>query len=266
MKKTPPTRCFDIFVTCQAAIKRVELLRRPSAKDKEYHFQNWFEARLKEAKILVDAPGRNSYPDYRLVDTPEGYELKALAFPGRENSFDSNSQVPTGFHNGRTIFYVVGRYPFDKEQPVDEYPLVDFVMCHGDFLNADHTYVHKNDSFRGFGSYGDILVRDRKMYVAPTPFALLDGVTALPTLIVPSEYTIDPRFQAVGRLTRVESNRLVIGYEFDLRKAELHPKFAPNPDAGKKHEFIALRLKGDNRKRVKLVPATVKDVDEDASK
>jgi|SRR5829696_8936912 len=30
----------------------------------------------------------------------------------------------------------------------------------------------------GFGSYGDILVRDRKMYVAPTPFALAEGTPA----------------------------------------------------------------------------------------
>ena len=45
-------------------------------------------------------------------------------------------------------------------------------MC---FLNADNSYVHKNKSFRSFGSYGDILVRNRKMYVAPTPFALADG-------------------------------------------------------------------------------------------
>jgi len=37
------------------------------------------------------------------------------------------------------------------------------VICHGDFLNADHDYVHKNKSVKGFGTYGDILIRDRKM-------------------------------------------------------------------------------------------------------
>jgi hypothetical protein len=40
---------------------------------------------------------------------------------------------------------------------------VDLVLCRGDFLNADHNYVHKNKSIRGFGSYGDIMIRDRKM-------------------------------------------------------------------------------------------------------
>ena len=48
--------------------------------------------------------------------------------------------------------------------------MLDLVVCRGDFLNADHTYVHKNKSVKGFGSYGDIMIRDRKMYVAPTPF------------------------------------------------------------------------------------------------
>ena len=49
--------------------------------------------------------------------------------------------------------------------------------------------------------YGDLMVRDRKMYVAPTPFALLEGVTSLPTLIVPADYAPDGRFQQVGRAT-----------------------------------------------------------------
>jgi hypothetical protein len=49
-----------------------------------------------------------------------------------------------------------------------------------------NTYEHKNKSFRGFGSYGDILVRDRKMYVAPTPFALAEGTAHRRTLILPA--------------------------------------------------------------------------------
>ena len=46
-----------------------------------------------------------------MVATTEGYELKGLAYPGRDANFDSNSQVPSGFHNGRTVYYVFGRYP-----------------------------------------------------------------------------------------------------------------------------------------------------------
>src|SRR6266540_1357725 len=101
----PDTRCFDIFVACTTAIENGELITKVSASDKEYHFQNWFEERL-------DA-----------------------------EDFDCNCQVPTGVHNGRTVFYVCGRYPDDVARTEKEYPLLDLVVCHGDFLNADHTYV-----------------------------------------------------------------------------------------------------------------------------
>ncbi len=101
---------------------------------------------------------------------PKATSSKGLAYPGRTANFDSNSQVPSGFHNGRTVYYVFGRYP--KKPDGKTYPVLDVVLCHGNFLNADHEYVHKNKSTKGFGSYGDILIRDRKMYVVPTPFHL----------------------------------------------------------------------------------------------
>lgn len=131
-----------LFKHCAKAIKRGSLIKRVSATDKEYHFQNWFKARLMETKLNFEDAGRNSYPDFRMVATAEGYELKGLAYPGRDASFDSNSQVPCGFHNGRTVYYVFGRYP--KKPDGNTYPVLDLVLCHGSFLNADHEYVHKN--------------------------------------------------------------------------------------------------------------------------
>ncbi|MDH3581604.1 MAG: hypothetical protein OEM91_13390, partial [Hyphomicrobiales bacterium] len=151
-----------IFKQCVEAIRANELIEREGSKDKEFHFQNWFAKRLEKLDINFDTPGRNSYPDFRLVRSAEGYELKGLAYPGREADYDCNSQVPCGEHNGRQVFYVFGRYPVNPDG--DRYPVLDLVLCHGTFLNADNNYVHKNKSFRGFGSYGDVLVRDRKMY------------------------------------------------------------------------------------------------------
>ncbi|HEX4081067.1 MAG TPA: hypothetical protein VHX61_19565 [Rhizomicrobium sp.] len=168
------TTVFSVFRTCAEAIKRGELIEREGRTDKEFHFQDWFRKRLDALKLDYDSPGRNTYPDFRLVRSPEGYETRGLAYPGREADYDCNSQVPRGEHNGRRICYVFGRYP-----------VLDLVLCDGGFLNADTAYVHKNRSFRGFGSYGDILVRDRKMYVAPTPFALAEGTAHNSTLIVP---------------------------------------------------------------------------------
>src|SRR5207249_9262303 len=132
---------------------------------------------------------------------PEGYEIKGLAYPGREANYDSNSQMPSGFHNGRTIHYVFGRYPAEPDG--DEYPVIDLVLCHGDFLNADHDYVHKNKSVKGFGSYGDVLIRDRKMYVVPTPFHLVAGVAHQRTLILPADVEGGKDCVQVGILTRV---------------------------------------------------------------
>lgn len=183
MTTASSSACARAFVACGEAMQRAALIQRVSRSDKEFHFQNWVSARLDEAGLQHDPIGRDSYPDFTLVGYPEGYEAKGLQWPGREASYDCNSRAPTGSHNGRAIYYVFERYPASADEA--EYPVVDLVVCHGDFLNADHAYIHKNKSFPGFGSYGDLLVRDRKMYVAPTPFALASGTTGQATLIAP---------------------------------------------------------------------------------
>jgi len=177
-----------------------------------------------------------------MVATTDGYELKGLAYPGRDASFDSNSQAPSGFHNGRTIYYVFGRYP--KKPDGKTYPVLDLVVSHGDFLNADHEYVHKNKSVKGFGSYGDILIRDRKMYVVPTPFRLVDGAAHKQALILPAAVEPGRGFLQVGELRRVEAPHLIVGYSFKLNANEIVPKTIPNPGAGREHAFRAWRLTG----------------------
>jgi hypothetical protein len=255
MRKT--TR-FDVFKECVRAVQAGELIESVSAKDKEFHFQNWFERRLNNLNFHFEGSGRNTYPDFSLVEIAEGFEIKGLAWPGRERDYDSNSQVPTGHHNGRQIYYVFGRYPADLSTHQNlgggrrQYPVVDLALCHGDFLNADHNYVHKNKSVKGFGTYGDIMIRDRKMYVAPTPFALTDGTTGLMTLIIPESTAAPSHFQSVGRLSRVESDELVVGYTFDLRSNELRAERIPNPRAGTEHRFIAYRLKNQSSKKVSM--------------
>jgi len=244
----------SIFKFCVEAIRDGKLIEREGRSDKEFHFQNWFERRLDDLELNYDSPGRNSYPDFRLVGTPEGYELKGLAYPGREATYDCNSQVPRGEHNGRTVFYVFGRYPAQPDG--NSYPVLDIVLCHGSFLNANNTYVHKNKSFRGFGSYGDILVRDRKMYVAPTPFALAEGTAHRRTLIVPADHVADDDLVEVGTLTRREVDEMVVTYSFDLRTNEIATTKVQNPNAGKEHVFKAYRVAGDPNDQVSLRAAS----------
>lgn len=240
----------EIFKRCVEAVREGVLISRVSASDKEFHFQNWFEARLTELGVAYEIGGRNSYPDFRIVPVTEGYELKGLAYPGRDASFDSNSQVPTGFHNGRDIYYVFGRYP--KNPDGNEYPVIDLVICHGDFLNADHEYVHKNKNVKGFGSYGDVLIRDRKMYVVPTPFRLAEGLAHQNTLILPSSMQPGEGFENVGELVRTEAAELIAGYSFNLQTNEIVPNKVPNPNAGTEHAFTAWRLEGSPVSPVEL--------------
>src|SRR5262249_13046459 len=134
----------------------------------------------------------------------------------------------------------------------NRYPVLDLVICHGNFLNARHDYIHKNKSFRGFGSYGDILVRDRKMYVAPTPFGLLDGIDRQVTLILEAAENVDDRFRLVGEIERTETQKLVTKYTFDLKTNDLTTAEETNPTAGTVHKFRAFRMKGAPETAVKL--------------
>jgi hypothetical protein len=249
----------DIFEQCVHAIRNGELIESVSSRDKEFHFQNWFQKRLDNLKIHYNTPGRNTYPDFCIVEAAEGFELKGLAWPGREKDYDCNSQVPTGFHNGRTIYYVFGRYPSDLSEYKKlsngrkQYPIIDLVICHGDFLNSDHIYVHENKSVKGFGSYGDIMIRDRKMYVAPTPFALTEGTTGLLTLILSDSQKVDSRFKCVGDLNRIEADEIIVGYDFDLLNNKISSKKVKNETAGKEHKFKAYRLIEQSDKIVSIL-------------
>ncbi|MGH8579573.1 MAG: hypothetical protein ACREVK_05420 [Gammaproteobacteria bacterium] len=65
------TTCFDVFEECVNAVRAGDLITSESEKDKEFHFQNWFKSRLKKLGLNFDEPGRNTYPDFRLVKFTE---------------------------------------------------------------------------------------------------------------------------------------------------------------------------------------------------
>ena len=124
-----------VFRRCLKAMRSSDFIIREGRRDKEFHFQNWFRSRLNDIGEHHDEPGRNIYPDFKLVRHAEGYELKGLAYPGRTADYDCNSQPPCGEHNGCQVFYVFGRYPAKPDG--NRYPVLDLVVCHGSFLNAD---------------------------------------------------------------------------------------------------------------------------------
>jgi hypothetical protein len=59
-----------IFLECIRAMKEGDLIRREKKGDKEFHFQNWFERRLATLQTPFDALERNTYPDFRLIESP----------------------------------------------------------------------------------------------------------------------------------------------------------------------------------------------------
>jgi hypothetical protein len=245
------TAIVDVFVECYAAVRRGDLIRRESRRDKEFHFQDWFGRRLTDMGLQFDPVARNAYPDFRLVHDALGFEIKGLRFPGRVATYDSNSQTPVGLHHGRDIVYVFGRYPVEPLRE-DEYPVYDLILCHGSFLNVDTDYVHENKNVRGFGSYGDIMIRDRKMYVAPTPFALTTNTEGQITLILPEASSVDGRVISRGELIRVEADALVVGYSFDLQSNQLSTRVIPNPNSGRRHRFVAYRVASEPGSRVAM--------------
>jgi len=106
------SRVHSFFLQCEDAIHRETPIVRESARDKEFAVQDWVRDRLDDAQIGYVESGRNTYPDFPLTgEPPEGFEVKSLAYPGRDTSYDANSQPPCGVHGGRTVFYIFVRYP-----------------------------------------------------------------------------------------------------------------------------------------------------------
>ena len=49
--KATETKCFEIYKECVKAIHDGELIIQESQKDKEFHFQNWCQARLENVGV-----------------------------------------------------------------------------------------------------------------------------------------------------------------------------------------------------------------------
>lgn len=236
------SRITDLFVTCDEAVTRGIPIVRATRQDKEFALQDWIKARLDEAEIPHTQQGRNAYPDFVFNTEAEGLEVKGLAHPGREATYDANSNVPTGESGGRTIYCAFVRYPPAQE---NQYAVHDFVIFHGDLLNPTRGYVHQNKSLRTFGGYGDIMIRDRKMYVIRTPWDVCEGLGGRRTLILPAGSPAPEGLVAVGEIERVEAEKIAVAYTFDLRDNTLTVIEDDNPTAGKRHTFRAYRGTAD---------------------
>jgi len=74
---------------------------------------------------------------------------------------------------------------------------------------------------------------------------------------LPENFVADSRYQRVGNLVRVEAEKLVVGYHFDLRTNALNANCVSNPNAGVEHRFIVWRLKGQSNEPVSMTEIQV---------
>lgn len=97
-KTCPPF--LDVFARCARGMPGGRLIERENRHDKEFHFQNWFKARLTETRLHFEVGGRNAYPDFRLVATSDGFEVKGLAYPGARRITTATARLLRGVTMG----------------------------------------------------------------------------------------------------------------------------------------------------------------------
>ncbi|WP_020504666.1 hypothetical protein [Lamprocystis purpurea] len=239
------THSIEIFLAAHQAIAAgVDMIPR-SANDKEYFPQDWFADRVGSLDLPMYPQGRNSYPDFWVGDATqppsEGYEIKSLAFsngkPPRKD-YDSNSTIPSGRKSNRDIFLVFFLYTGGGANPR---PVHSICIAHGDLINADYDVAaaHVNEGIKGFGSYGDGFIRDRKMYRFPQPFTLHPAGIGRCRLILPTDWApSDARLIQVGTLERTFFATSLESYAIYLDgKTKPTTRGNPRPDAGQIRHF-----------------------------
>lgn len=161
-------------------------------------FSDWFEDGLENYKILK--LGDNSHPD--LIVDGVGFELKSLKTNGK---IQFNSTIPCGgfqhgIHSGE-CYYAVARYTTDRNYGY----LKDFTICDGDFFNHDRhlAFSHLNEQEKGFGDYGDGIVRFRKMYSFPSPIRSVPGISLISKY--PDLASYDPNLTLETDITRTDT-------------------------------------------------------------
>lgn len=240
------SRCFDVFAALLHAVDVGIMIHRSDAADKEFPLQNFCKAAFDaDASLMIQQNSRNGFPDFLMEFCPEAYEIKGLEFPGRNATFDANSDMPQAISDGRELFYVFGRYSSKDSSgnALVDFPLYDLVICPGSLFSIVGCN-YENSSLKDYGSYGDMMIRNRQMFVPPTPWKIVEGLEGKMSLIVPEDHALeegDPHYEEfvkISEVNRVETKELVSSYNVDLINNTITENHVPNPTAGKKHKFL----------------------------
>lgn len=160
---------------------------------------DWFLDDLRDLEPY--SLGANDHPDYIIKGV--GFELKSLKTRGQ---IQFNSTIPCGgFKHGNLegeCYYVVARYTAERTYGY----LADYSIVDGDYFNHDREWAfsHMNSQEAEFGTYGDGVVRHRKMYSFPSPHRNIEGVAFISKFDFVHE--INPNLILEGYIDRVDTN------------------------------------------------------------
>lgn len=236
------THAVTIFLEMANAIKQGRSMLPRSANDKEYFAQDWFSDRVKATGLEAMQQGRNSYPDFWVSDVhiTEGYEIKSLSFangrPARRD-IDFNSTIPSGKKGDNECFLVFFLYTGSGSNPR---PVHTVSLVHGDLINSDHALAdaHINVSITQFGSYGNGFIRNRKMYVLPTPITIDPTGIGKVRLITPQNWNIQhSQLTNVGKITMRVADESISQYTIDMLGGKPVTEMKKNVNAGEEKHF-----------------------------
>ena len=118
--------------------------------DKEFFSQDWFADRLEDLSLNYELQGRNSYPDFWVMEKEqilEGFEIKSLEFSDNlRKTVDFNSTIPSGKKSGKNMFLVFFLYVKEGSDRI----VHTINISHMDFVNSNCSWQHSNNSISGF--------------------------------------------------------------------------------------------------------------------
>jgi hypothetical protein len=132
-----------IFQQCVEAIRQGVLIERESAQTKS-SISKIVSRSTHRDRLNFEARRPKFLSRFSNGATTEGYEIKGLLIPAAMLRSIQTVRFLQALIMGEVFTMCLA----DTRRKPDgnRYPVLDLVICHGAFLNADHEYVHKTST------------------------------------------------------------------------------------------------------------------------
>lgn len=235
MQPDAVTASLDLFDALADAHARQNGIDARSSSDKEFAAQDWAVANAARAGLDVTELGRHAPVDLH-VGAPAriGVQVKGLTLArGRvRDTLDYSSTFPSPHHDDiPTVLAYLQLHP--RLRPggtvrTHTVCVADMALVQGDDITT------QNRSVAGAGSYGDVNVRCRLMYIGAQPVALaarhgidIDGIPSL--ILEQGDLTVGAAFERglrrAGTITRPGVSRRLVSMTVFLDGSDPQPVF-----------------------------------------